>query len=31
VKPQVGPLPGIERVETAPSLRHVEQVGTLMP
>jgi DNA-binding Lrp family transcriptional regulator len=28
---RVGPLPGIERVETAPSLRHVKQVGTLMP
>ena len=26
---RVGPLPGVERVETAPALRHVKQVGAV--
>ncbi|GAA2602043.1 hypothetical protein GCM10010399_36000 [Dactylosporangium fulvum] len=28
---RVGPLPGVERVESAPSLRHVKQVGAVLP
>lgn len=28
---RVGPLQGVERVETAPTLRHVKQVGALSP
>ncbi|MEV0562635.1 Lrp/AsnC family transcriptional regulator [Dactylosporangium sp. NPDC050588] len=27
---RIGPLPGIERVETAPALRHVKQVGAVV-
>lgn len=27
---RVGPLPGVERVETAPALRHVKQVGAVL-
>jgi DNA-binding Lrp family transcriptional regulator len=26
---RIGPLPGVERVETAPALRHVKQVGAV--
>ncbi|MEV6924406.1 Lrp/AsnC family transcriptional regulator [Dactylosporangium sp. NPDC051485] len=28
---RVGPLPGVDRLESAPSLRHVKQVGALLP
>jgi DNA-binding Lrp family transcriptional regulator len=28
---RIGPLPGVERIESAPSLRHVKQVGPRQP
>ncbi|MEV8512169.1 Lrp/AsnC family transcriptional regulator [Dactylosporangium sp. NPDC051484] len=28
---RVGPLPGVDRLESVPSLRHVKQVGALLP
>jgi len=28
---RVGPLPGVERVESSPALRHVKQVGAILP